>query len=130
MLVYEAESPDPSEVGRARRALREWLTSAGVRPDDTGDVMIVMSELVTNAVRHAGTAFELRCELEDHVVRIEVFDRDTRPPVLVGADAAATGGRGMVIIADLAEQWGVQTDEHDGVEGKVVWAEVRLAPLE
>ena len=57
-------------------------------------------------------------------VRIEVFDRDTRMPVLQGTDGGAIGGRGMHIVATVADEWGSSTETRDGIDGKVVWVVV------
>jgi len=84
------------------------------------DIELVTTELVTNAVLHGGglTRFHLRALPTG--VRIEVADQSTEGPVLVpGADDAGTG-RGLVLVAKLAERWGVERTGH----GKVLWAEV------
>ncbi len=60
-------------------------------------------------------------------LRVEVFDGDTLPPVLLAADNDATSGRGMQIIAAAADRWGYESDERDGINGKTVWAEFSLA---
>lgn len=87
--------------------------------------MLVVSELVTNAVHHAQTAFSLDLSAaDDRRVRIEVFDRDPRQPVVLGADDDATGGRGIRIVSTLAVLWGATIEERNGIPGKVVWAEV------
>jgi anti-sigma regulatory factor (Ser/Thr protein kinase) len=126
MRVYAADAPDPREVAEARHAVSAWLRKAGVGIVDASAILVVTSELVTNSIRHARSAFELSVELVDDAVRIEVFDRDTRIPVVQDADGSATGGRGMHIVATLAEQWGVQTEERNGIEGKSVWASMPL----
>lgn len=127
MLVHEANEPEPSEVGRARHALARWLAEQGVDERSAQTAILVVSELVTNAVRHAGTGFSVSAEILDEGVLVEVFDRDTRTPVVQGPDGHATGGRGMQIIATIADQWGVQTEERDDIPGKVVWA---VAPFD
>jgi two-component sensor histidine kinase len=126
VLVHQANEPEPSEVWRARHALARWLADQGIAAHSSQTAILVVSELVTNAVRHARTAFTVSAEIAGDCLRIEVFDRDTRPPVLQGPDGHATGGRGMQIIATIAEQWGVQTEERDGIPGKVVWAVAAL----
>ena len=55
-----------------------------------------------------------------------MFDRDTRLPVAVAADEEATGGRGLLIVAAITDNWGAQTTEVDGIRGKIVWAEMSV----
>ncbi|MEV6970363.1 ATP-binding protein [Hamadaea sp. NPDC051192] len=89
---------------------RGWLEAASV----------VVSELVTNAVRHGGGCLELTAECRDQRVTITAADGSAVLPERREPDAK--GGRGIIIIEMLAERWGV--DSHHG--GKHVW--VRLAP--
>jgi anti-sigma regulatory factor (Ser/Thr protein kinase) len=89
------------------------------------DALLVAAELVANAVRHAQTEFTVTVRVRPGVVRLEVFDRDTRPPALLGLDSESTSGRGLHIVAGLARDWGWQTAEgDDGISGKRVWAEL------
>ena len=83
-------------------------------------VLLAANELVTNAVIHARSTVDLRVQLSNRVVRIEVIDRDPRPPVPRDAPDDATGGRGMAVVEAVASRWGV--DSVDG--GKRVWFEV------
>ncbi|AEW95815.1 hypothetical protein SCATT_34440 [Streptantibioticus cattleyicolor NRRL 8057 = DSM 46488] len=88
---------------------------------------MVLSELLTNAVRHArvspGREIETRFVRVGDGVRIEVHDADDRWPVAREMGADAPGGRGLLLVAALADVWDVAPRE--GV-GKVVWAEVRV----
>ena len=91
-----------------------------------GDVVLVISELVTNSVRHAGLdasePVQLSVRIEGDTVRVAV--RDSGPgfkPPPAPSDPAHVGGWGLVLVAQLAERWGV---EHDG-EANVVWCELR-----
>ena len=91
-----------------------------------GDVVLLISELVTNSVRHAGLdasqPLQLSLQAEGEVVRIAVRDPGPgfRPPK-APTDPAHVGGWGLVLVDQLAEKWGV---EHDG-EANVVWCELR-----
>jgi anti-sigma regulatory factor (Ser/Thr protein kinase) len=80
--------------------------------------LLVLSELATNAVLHAGVPFGLRLVYDRGSVRIEVED----PSTVVPAIAAATtmSGRGLRIVAALSARWGYEVSSN----GKVVWAEV------
>jgi anti-sigma regulatory factor (Ser/Thr protein kinase) len=131
---------EPSAVPQARRFadayLRRRRLTALCEP-----VMLVASELVTNAVRHTGTPpnsliepddldqaiVALRMRLTPVSLFVEVWDRDPRPPILTHAEALDEGGRGLALVATLARTW----DHYacDTSAGKVVWAEITLAPV-
>ncbi|KOT87331.1 hypothetical protein ADK86_36490 [Streptomyces sp. NRRL F-5755] len=92
------------------------------------EALLVLSELVTNAVRHGRATAEREIETrylrEPDGVRIEVRDwADERPVIRVSSD---TGGWGLCLVGELSARWGV--DERDGA-GKSVWAVV-TAPEE
>jgi hypothetical protein len=71
--------------------------------------------------RHARTDFTATLARKNQTLRLEVFDRDTRPPSLLGLDAESTSGRGLHIVSGLADEWGWRTaEDDDGVSGKVV----------
>ncbi|MFB7499496.1 SpoIIE family protein phosphatase [Streptomyces sp. NPDC056161] len=122
----------PLAAGSARalvsRAFTEWAELGLVRHERLADdVMIVVSELVTNAVVHAGTDVELVCRLEeDGAVVIEVGDHHpSRAPRDNGAETPyeiPEYGRGLRLVATLAESWGVTYR----TGAKTVWA--RLTP--
>lgn len=97
-------------------ALRGWGRHALV---DRAEV--VVSEMVSNAIRHSGRPFRVVVSLKDDVVRIAVTDPSSEPPTVRAEDPEiATGGRGMHLIGALSRRWGTQL--HDG--GKTVWAEI------
>jgi anti-sigma regulatory factor (Ser/Thr protein kinase) len=110
-------------VGRARHLLAQHLGGWGL-PHLADTAELIVSELVTNAVRHAreprgrliGTRFErLECG-----VRIEVHDANDRKPECQEVPGEAEGGRGLVLVDSLTDgRWGVGNRE--GV-GKMVWA--------
>ena len=91
-----------------------------------GDVVLLVSELVTNSVRHAGLdasqPLQLSLQADGEVVRIAVRDPGPgfRPPK-APTDPGHVGGWGLVLVDQLAEKWGV---EHDG-EANVVWCELK-----
>lgn len=116
----------PGSVGRARSALRKALAEWGlVALEDTA--MLVLSELLTNAVQHArvspGREIETRWVPASGGVRIEVHDACADPPEHRPVPLDACGGRGLALVAALSEAWGVA--RRDG-PGKAVWAQ--LAP--
>jgi anti-sigma regulatory factor (Ser/Thr protein kinase) len=79
---------------------------------------LVLSELVSNAVRHTGTEVEVRLQLADGRLRIEVHDGGGGRPQVVPPERRTIGGNGLDIVSRLAESWGVNPD---GNGGKSVW---------
>ncbi|MFD3734427.1 ATP-binding protein [Streptomyces sp. NPDC058632] len=119
--------PDPAEVGRARRWTRSRLAGSGIAADEplAETLILLVSELVTNAVVHTGCPAVLRLFLPGAVageatVRLEVADRSDRAPVPRCVDGDATGGRGLALVDGLADRWGWSTDG----AGKRIWCEL------
>jgi PAS domain S-box-containing protein len=110
---------DPRAAGRARRAVREALETAGAA--QLRDVAeLVVSELVTNAVVHAGTQMLVRITAEPTAVRVEIGDGSHHLPVRRRWAETAGTGRGLRIVDEHVDRWGA--DLTDG--GKVVWFEI------
>lgn len=103
---------------RTRAALRQWRLPALLDP-----LLLVVSELVGNAVRHGRPPVAMLLRRTDGSVRVEVHDEDARPPVLGGELPAedAESGRGGYLVEAVADDVGVEQVEGDG---KVVWATV------
>jgi anti-sigma regulatory factor (Ser/Thr protein kinase) len=109
--------PVPESVAVARHlasSLRDTLT-----PPTLERLTIIVSELVTNAIRHAGTDLEVSIRT-DGVMRVEVRDRSTAPPRRLRLDVNRTGGRGLLIVEAYSDRWGFERIP----SGKIVWAEV------
>lgn len=87
------------------------------------DVQLVVSELATNAVRHAHTPFTVSLEQVDQSVLLTVADDSPVPPVQRAMGLLTTGGRGLSIVEILSGEWGVIPR---GGEGKSVWASFAL----
>ena len=104
--------------GVARRFVRTSLTEMDASMLDA--VELLTSELVTNAVIHAGSEPRLGLVLHPDRIRVEVHDTDPRPPAQRDPDPASPGGRGLMLLEQLATSWGVDAAD----EGKVVWFEV------
>jgi anti-sigma regulatory factor (Ser/Thr protein kinase) len=108
------------------RRLDDWGHPYGGGVNDT--VTLIGGELAANAVRHghvAGRGFHLRLAMTPEVIRIEVSDtRTERQPVFpaVIPDPDAESGRGLLLVAQLADRWAVAP--RPGAPGKTVWAEV------
>ena len=113
-LVAAADfDPEPSAAAAARRFVRETLISGGLSGDDdvVTDAVLLASELVTNAVVHAGTPVKLTCKLNRTNVEVSVLDRHPARviPDLPGATAVVDrpSGRGLLLPAALSSSWGV-----------------------
>lgn len=118
----------PRSVGQARAELREVLNGWGLAPIEEAALM-VLSELLTNAVRHArvpGRDIETRYLPLWRGVRIEVHDASDVRPRLTVPTAGAAGGRGLPLVASLSDAWGVESRNGPG---KAVWAELTLPAL-
>jgi serine/threonine-protein kinase RsbW len=115
----------PRCVSRARQELRRELGAWGLG-ELTDTAELVLSELLTNALRHArtprGRQIETRYERVPGGVRIEVHDANETWPVVQKPSVDAVSGRGLVLVDALTgARWGVS--ERDGV-GKLTWAVV------
>ncbi|MGW2177114.1 ATP-binding protein [Streptomyces sp. NPDC001732] len=126
--------PDPAEVGRARRWARSRLIGSGIRDDEplAETLILLISELVTNAVVHTGCPAVLRMLFGSvsgsgtGTVRVEVADASCRPPQQRHAEGEDTNGRGLELVDGLADRWGWQPEG----AGKRIWCEVdRSVPV-
>jgi anti-sigma regulatory factor (Ser/Thr protein kinase) len=125
MLPYTASS-----VGIARRRLIGDLARAGVYEATACDAGLVLSELISNALRHAtplpGSLVKVSWMLGDEFVEVAVSDGGGSTVPMVNKPAAnALGGRGLGIVDRLALRWGVYTRQ-DGSE-TTVWAALPLS---
>ena len=114
--------PAPSAVGAARRFLASTLTDWGA---DTvlPDALVVVSELATNAIKHASSPFLVALRRTGAHVRISVQDVSQKPAQPRHASLEATGGRGLDLVAKLSADWGVRSD----ADGKFIWADLALS---
>ncbi|KAA0940980.1 ATP-binding SpoIIE family protein phosphatase [Streptomyces apricus] len=112
---------DPREAGRMRAAVREQLHTWGLASlADTAELLV--SELVTNAVRHSHSRpVELRLVRGDTLL-CEVEDDDHTLPTLLSAGPLDDAGRGMRVVSTLAREWGTSRTG----SGKTVWYELTL----
>ncbi|MFB7518125.1 ATP-binding protein [Streptomyces sp. NPDC056144] len=118
--------PDPAEVGRARKWARSRLVGSGIGDDEplTETLVLIVSELVTNAVVHTGCPAVLRMLFAaEGGVRVEVADASDRPPRPRHAQGDDTNGRGLELVDGLADRWGWQPEG----AGKSIWCEVDRA---
>ncbi len=121
------ELPLPARPSASRQA-RHWVVDrlAEMRLEPLADaVELLTSELVTNALIHAGTPMVLRLRPAGAGVEVEVHDGSAMPPARRHYSSTATTGRGVEVLDSLADEWGWRPD----VDGKTVWFRV-LSPRE
>ncbi|HEX8496421.1 MAG TPA: response regulator [Actinomycetales bacterium] len=113
---------DPRSVSSARRFVRSTVTAWQLEPlaDDT---VLVVSELVTNAIVHAVSAPTLSLTQAPGGLRVEVHDDGVGTPEPQPASSTGESGRGMHLIDAMTSAWGIQLAD-DG--SKTVWAELKL----
>jgi anti-sigma regulatory factor (Ser/Thr protein kinase) len=113
----------PASVAVARRALSAELRAAGIFDSAVRDAVLVVSELLSNAILHArplpGEQLQVTWEVNGSAVEISVSDGggSTRPHA-IKASVSALGGRGLGIVGHLCQSWGIRAD----AGGLTVWA--------
>ncbi len=117
----------PDDPRRARSFVESHLTD--VPSDVCGDALLLVSELVTNAVRHGRAPAHLDLTVEADVIRVSVHDSAPELPKERTPGLGDFSGRGLVIVATLASSWGVEVvgAPDDGEVGKRVWFELPRA---
>jgi hypothetical protein len=111
--------PHPTSPAGARRFVTEVLD--GSRWTDSTSVLVLLtSELVTNAVIHAETPLDVIVRSTSDRVRVEVVDGSTRAPLRRLARTVDEWGRGLGVVETLSSRWGVQCADW----GKSVWFEL------
>ncbi|MER6443470.1 SpoIIE family protein phosphatase [Streptomyces sp. NPDC001185] len=106
-----------SEVPAARSAAREQLARWGIGEDEAFTTELIVSELVANAVRYGAPPYQLRLILDERLT-CEVRDAGSSLPHLRHARQMDEGGRGLFIVAGVADSWGIRYHP----DGKTVWA--------
>ena len=125
-LASAAFAPEPVSARDARRFLHSFLDGRGLVEDLLDAAELALSEVVTNAVLHAHTPFEVSLSLDaDGALRVEVVDHNAQMPAQRDYAEQATTGRGMELVAAYTRECGV---ESRGADGKVVWFVVAADP--
>ena len=119
---------DPTSARRARRFISDFCNAADLGEEVCQLAALLVSELVTNAVRYGGSRAVLEAHLPGGCLRVSVADDNPDLPV-VGSqpDLTAESGRGVMLVSTLASRWGVERLESGG---KAVWFELELEPDE
>ena len=116
----------PSAAPAARTEITSRLSQRIAR-GALEDVRLLLTELITNALRHAGVGpgdeIGVKAEVSEGSVRIEVHDPGRDGPVKMRTPGAQTGGYGLFLVERLTSEWGVERRD-----GTTVWAELSLGP--
>jgi anti-sigma regulatory factor (Ser/Thr protein kinase) len=118
----------PSSVAVARRRLTSELAAAGIYETTVGDAALVVSELLSNAIRHAaplpGAQIRVTWTIDHDELRIGVSDAGDGPlPQVAEPSPGAPGGRGLGIVESLSDRWGVLREDGE----TTVWAQLPAA---
>jgi two-component sensor histidine kinase len=128
---FTAPAVDVS-VPQARHAVRDLIDRQGVPVEDgiLQGLLLIVSELVTNAVRHAALLSpELAVEVAIGAewIRVSVEDNHPYRPTALVTDHAQTGGRGLLLVREITAEAGGTCDvEHTAGGGKTIWAALPL----
>lgn len=119
---------DPAAVREARRWTANVLSMWRISHTTIEDVVLLMGELATNAVRHAHSEFVVAVSMSDQLLRGSVADDSPDMPTLRPPSITAVDGRGLQLVRSLSAAWGVEKDQGESGSGKAVWFEL-LASL-
>jgi DNA-binding NarL/FixJ family response regulator len=114
---------DLRSAGEARRIVRETL-DGWTDEDRIDDIILCVSELVTNAVVHAGSSPRVVVHVRPALIHVEISDDSEAHPVMRGAGPEDTSGRGMSILSAFSDRWGSLRRSGGG---KTVWFDVARA---
>lgn len=120
-MTTQAHFPnEPSSVPAARRFAGDALS--GVPPSACHRVLLALSEVATNAVKHAQSSFVVTVHRTPGSVLVEVRDFGLGHPTMRHPSLSEPNGRGLIIVQAMADTWGVE----EGAGGKTVWFAVDL----
>ncbi|MFI8952308.1 ATP-binding protein [Streptomyces sp. NPDC053750] len=131
---FTAPALDES-VPQARHAVRDLLVRQGVPVSDdvAQGLLLIVSELVTNAVRHAAVlspTLAVEVAVGPEWVRVSVEDDHPYRPTALETDHGRTGGRGLLLVREITREAGGACDvAHTASGGKVIWAALPLKPV-
>jgi anti-sigma regulatory factor (Ser/Thr protein kinase) len=125
-MTAAADFPStPASIAAARRFVARQLAEIqGLGSDDLDEVTLMVSELATNSVRHAGTPYRVAVHQIGDCVRIEVSDAGGGQARLRTPGPRDPHGRGLQIVSALADAWGV--DDGTSSPGKTTWFTYRV----
>ncbi|MGJ5751503.1 anti-sigma regulatory factor (Ser/Thr protein kinase) [Streptomyces puniciscabiei] len=109
--------PDPSAVADMRNSTAAFLGRSGLRGSLADSVVLVVSELVTNAIEHGHGEVELEVRVASGTISVSVTDENPAPAVLTEAGPKDLCGRGIALVEAFSDKW--------GSSGKETWCEFR-----
>lgn len=119
----------PSRASGVRTMVAEYLKGLGLTPEYVDNAVLATGELFANAIRHGtpgpGLTITVTIECTPHDLRVTVADRSSALPCPRTPDGAEESGRGLAIVAALADDWGIAPPE-PGTTGKRVWFALAL----
>ncbi|MET0234193.1 MAG: ATP-binding protein [Kibdelosporangium sp.] len=111
-----SDQPQPADLRRAASA----ALAPRLDDEELKDVLLVLTELVTNSYSHTDAPLRAQVAVTDAGVLVEVSDGNTADLRLQPQSAVRRDGRGLALVSAIAEDWGVESTR-DG-QGKTVWA--------
>lgn len=118
--------PSPESVSRARRTVHDTLAAWGL-DNLADDMVLVASELVTNALQHTSGPIVMVLQQRDETVLIEVADVSSALPVQRRESADDESGRGLALVEAFSDDWGYR--RRGNRRGKWVWCSWSLSPM-
>jgi two-component sensor histidine kinase len=119
-------APADRSVAAARRFVEGELT--GVPTDVQDAVLLMVSELATNALVHAESGFDVTVDRSDRSVLVSVSDDGVGTPTVQSPGASEPHGRGIRIVNRLSDEWGIAPGTGSADHLKTVWFRVFVAP--
>jgi anti-sigma regulatory factor (Ser/Thr protein kinase) len=117
MTVRRDFPNSPASIGQARKFVMNQV--AGASDAVAENIAVMVSELVTNCVRHTVTDFEVSVDTTGREIRVEVTDHGGGVPVVRSPDPSEPSGRGLRIVRELSDAFGIT--ELSSRPGKTVW---------
>lgn len=114
--------PLVESVGQARVFAAEC--TADLDPNQRSALVLLVSELATNCIKHSCSGFELDIHVDGSKARVSVTDDGPGAPVLRDPAPSDTSGRGLRVVQELSDDWGVEACR--GGHGKTVWFSMSL----
>jgi len=121
MRIQASFPPVPASAGEVRQLVSQSLQRWGLAAAEETTLLLV-TELVSNVVRHAKTTLTLLLAYDGSRLHVGVSDEDRQMPVLAKSSIKAHQGWGLQLISALASDWGTRTSP----EGKTVWFDLSV----
>lgn len=125
-MTERAFPSDPESVAAARGFAASELES--VDADLVDRVLLLVSELASNSVRHAHASFRLRVDRDDEEIHVSVRDEGGGRPQVRHPSPSEPSGRGLQIVAALSDRWGIDADGSEGGP-TTVWFVIRTGRI-